>query len=94
MSVNLNTNDMFGKSALRHSMRSLQHPLYSTESNEYKFSSHPKLTYRNSDDNLYIENAQQIKNDDALINNFYKLNLSKGPEQLSVLFFLFQIIKM
>ncbi|KRT84463.1 hypothetical protein AMK59_2441, partial [Oryctes borbonicus] len=79
--VSVNLNDMFGKSVLRHSMRSLQHPLYSSETNEYKFSNHPKLTYRNSDDNLYIEHAQPMKNEDALINNFYKLNLSKGVEQ-------------
>lgn len=78
VSVNIPTNmheHNFGKSAFRHSMRSLQHPLKSNDTQEHRFSSQPKLTYRKSDDNLYIENAH-LKHEEML-SAFPKLNLTK-----------------
>ncbi|XP_022900788.1 uncharacterized protein [Onthophagus taurus] len=77
VSVNINMNDHnFGNSTLRHSMRSLQHPLKTVETNEHRFLSQPKLTYRKSDDNLFIENTH-LKQDDGLLTSFHKLNLHK-----------------
>lgn len=46
-------NESFGKSVLRHSMRSLQHPSTSDTNSEQRFSmDHQRLAYRSSDSSM------------------------------------------
>lgn len=75
MSVNTNINETFGKSVLRHSMRSLQHP--QTNEVDDRFSlGHQRLAYRGSDNSLAESSPTFLRSEDLLANGVYRLSIS------------------
>ncbi|KAK5639014.1 hypothetical protein RI129_011506 [Pyrocoelia pectoralis] len=68
----------FGKTVLRHSMRSLQHPLTCDNSIDFRHNlGHQKLAYRSSDGSLHSDpNSSLIRPEDAMISGIYRLSLN------------------
>ncbi|KAB0800800.1 hypothetical protein PPYR_06539 [Photinus pyralis] len=68
----------FGKTVLRHSIRSLQHPVMSDNSLEFRHSSGlQKLAYRSSDGSLHSDlNSPLLRPEDAMISGIYRLSLN------------------
>lgn len=76
--VSMSIENPFGKTVLRHSLRSLQHPVV-METNDLRYSvqSHPKLIYKGSDSSSLNENmAHYIRHDDALSGGLHRLSLN------------------
>lgn len=71
-------NDTFGKTVLRHSMRSLQHPSMSDTNSEQRYSvDHQRLAYRSSADNPIMDTGPIfLRNDDILTNGVYRLSIN------------------
>lgn len=70
-------NESFGKSVLRHSMRSLQHPSTSDTNSEQRFSmDHQRLAYRSSDSSMMDGGPIFVRNDDMLTNGVYRLSIN------------------
>lgn len=70
-------NESFGKSVLRHSMRSLQHPSTSDTNSEQRYSvDHQRLAYRSSDSSMMDAGPIFLRNDDLLANGVYRLSIN------------------
>lgn len=78
MSVSMQPTEPFAKSVLRHSMRSLQHPLSSESNIDHRnLASHQKLAYRNSEGSPHLDiNSSLIRPEDALVSGIYRLSLN------------------
>ena len=76
MNFNIGMGDTFNKSIIRHSVRSLQHPMLNSESNEHRLLNHSKLVYSNSN-NMHSESSQHMLYEDSLVPNM-KLNVYKN----------------
>ncbi|KAF2881192.1 hypothetical protein ILUMI_24976 [Ignelater luminosus] len=78
MSVSMQPTEPFAKSILRHSMRSLQHPLSSENNIDHRnLAGHQKVTYRNSEGSPHVDlGSSLIRPEDALVSGIYRLSLN------------------
>ncbi|KAK4871640.1 hypothetical protein RN001_015764 [Aquatica leii] len=78
MNASVQHNEPFGKSVLRHSMRSLQYPLTSDNNMDYRLApGHQKLAYRSSEGSLHSEShLPLIRPEEAMMSGIYRLSLN------------------
>lgn len=76
VSMNVNMSDPFGKSTLRHSMRSLQNPTFNNNTMDQRYMGHPRVPYRTSDAVSLADGRPYIRQEDVLVSGIYRLSLN------------------